>query len=238
MNGIWTDSTVNYTQTVNTDPADAARLTNKPGDGKFDQTTIPGTVELQVGRVDLANMPGRTTWGAPATFLSEQELLRQYLGKDHNYRAGLMSVQRRAIIGDYFGVRGGEAFSSSAYGAATTFFGANNITNLNVQFNDSRAFGFRSSPRTTTSSPTVAARPSGRWSGGIEVATARYDCSWSHTSPFQHGFSTRWNDGDRLGFGRGATSEDLQQIAAAAPQRRRRGSCSGRAAEPKRLPGR
>src|SRR6185295_10099117 len=38
MDGNWTDNSVNYTQTVNTDPADAARLTNVPGDGKFDQT--------------------------------------------------------------------------------------------------------------------------------------------------------------------------------------------------------
>jgi len=45
-----------------------------------------------------------------------------------------MPVQRRAIIGDYFGNRGGEAFPSSAYGAATTFFGAGSITNLNTQF--------------------------------------------------------------------------------------------------------
>src|SRR5882757_8165874 len=36
MDGTWTDSSVNFTQTVNTDPVDAARLTNKPGDGKFD----------------------------------------------------------------------------------------------------------------------------------------------------------------------------------------------------------
>ncbi len=138
MNGTWTDSTVNYTQTVNTDPADAARLTNKPGDGKFDQTTIPGTVELQVGRVDLANLPGRTTWGGPATFPSELELLRQYLGKDHNFRHKIMPVQNRAIIGDYFGVHGGEAFAASGYRNAAPFVGANNITNLNVQYNDQK----------------------------------------------------------------------------------------------------
>src|SRR5688572_7320365 len=36
MDGIWTDSSVNYTQSVNTDSADAARLSNHPGDGKFD----------------------------------------------------------------------------------------------------------------------------------------------------------------------------------------------------------
>ncbi len=112
MDGNWTDSSVNYTQTVNTDPADRARLSNIPGDGKFDQTTIPSAVELQVGRVDLANMPGRLTWGGPATFPSELELLRQYLNKDHNFRHKLINVPRRGIVGDYFGTRNGEAFAS------------------------------------------------------------------------------------------------------------------------------
>ncbi|HTL67265.1 MAG TPA: glycoside hydrolase family 9 protein [Lacunisphaera sp.] len=136
MDGNWTDSTVNYTQTANTDPADAARLTNTPGDGKFDQTTLPSAVELEVGRVDLANMPGETSWNSPPSFLSEQELLRQYLNKDHAFRTKTMAVQRRAIVGDYFGVRGGEAFAASGYRAAAPLVGTDQITNLNTQYND------------------------------------------------------------------------------------------------------
>jgi hypothetical protein len=138
MDGNWTDASVNYTQTINTDPADAARLTNRPGDGKFDHNTLPSAIELQVGRVDLANMPGLTGWNSPATFKSELELLRQYLKKDHDYRHRLTSVQRRAIIGDYFGVRNGEAFAASAYRAAAPIVGNDKITNLNVQYNDQR----------------------------------------------------------------------------------------------------
>src|SRR5437764_5834535 len=98
MDGSWTDNSVNYVQTVNTDPADAARLTNVPGDGKFDQTQIPSTVELEVGRVDLSKMPGRLVWGGPATFPSETELLRKYLNKDHNFRHRILNTQRRAIL--------------------------------------------------------------------------------------------------------------------------------------------
>ncbi|HXT40384.1 MAG TPA: Ig-like domain-containing protein, partial [Candidatus Angelobacter sp.] len=138
MDGNWTDNSVNYTQTVNTDPADAARLTNVPGDGKFDQTAIPSAVELQVGRVDLANMPGRLVWGGPATFPSEQELLRQYLNKDHNFRHRITNAQRRGVVADYFGVRNGEAFSASAYRGFSTFFGPNNISNLNAIYNDTQ----------------------------------------------------------------------------------------------------
>ncbi len=132
----WTDNSVNYTQTVNTDPADAARLTNVPGDGKFDQTDIPSNVELQVGRVDLANMPGRVTWGGPATFPSETELLRKYLNKDHAFRTRAVNPPRRAILGDYFGVRGGESFAASGFRSFAPLVGANNIRNLNTEFND------------------------------------------------------------------------------------------------------
>lgn len=132
MHGNWTDRSVAYLQTLNTDPIDAARLTNMPGDGKFDQSTIPAAVDLEVGRVDLANMPGRSSATNAPTFQSEVALLRQYLNKDHNFRHRLLNVPRRAIVGDYFGVRGGEAFSASGYRSFAPLVGAENIANLNL----------------------------------------------------------------------------------------------------------
>ncbi len=138
VDGNWTDSSVNYTQTLNTDPVDAARISNVPGDGKFDQNDIPSNVELQVGRVDLANMPGRTVWGGPATFPSELELLRNYLNKDHNFRHRVTNYPRRAILGDYFGQRGGEAFAASGFRSFAPLVGANNVRNLNIEFNDQK----------------------------------------------------------------------------------------------------
>src|SRR5439155_1309263 len=138
MDGNWTDNSINFRQSANTDPADAARLSNVPGDGKFDQTTIPSSVELQVGRVDLANMPGRLSWGGAPTFPSEQELLRQYLNKDHKFRHRLRTVRRRGVVADYFGVRNGEAFAASAYRNFAPFFGASNIDNLNLINNDTQ----------------------------------------------------------------------------------------------------
>ncbi len=138
MDGNWTDSTVNHTQSINTSPTDAARLSNRPGDGKFDQTDLPSALELQVGRVDLSNLPGRTTWGGPATFASEIELLRKYLNKDHNFRHRKVNPARRAVVGDYFGSRGGEAFAASGYRSFAPLVGANNVRNLNVEFNDQR----------------------------------------------------------------------------------------------------
>ena len=130
MRGEWTDRSVDYRQTLNTDPVDAARLTNLPGDGKFDQSTIPGAVELEVGRVDLANLPCRSGGIPAATSASEENLLRQYLNKDHDFRHRVFRVQRRAIVGDYFGVRGGEAFSASGYRSFAPLVGAENITKL------------------------------------------------------------------------------------------------------------
>lgn len=132
MHGQWTDSAVNYHQTLNPDPVDAARLTNIPGDGKFDQSTIPATVALEVGRVDFANLPGRSSGSGAPAFPREEELLRQYLNKDHNFRHGRLDVPRRAIVGDYFGVRGGEAFSASGYRSFAPLVGARNIGNLNL----------------------------------------------------------------------------------------------------------
>jgi len=138
IDGDWTDHAVNYRQTLNTDPVDAARMSNVPGDGKFDQNKIPSVIELEVGRVDLANMPGRVTPDGPATFANEQELLRKYLNKDHRFRHRITSAPRRAIIGDYFGARGGEAFAASGFRSFAPLVGASHIRNLNVEFNDQK----------------------------------------------------------------------------------------------------
>ncbi len=138
MDGNWTDSSVNYTQTINTNKIDAARMSNVPGDGKFDQTTLPSAIELAVGRVDLAKMPGRVTWGGPATFPSETDLMRKYLNKDHNFRHRKTNPPRRAVLGDYFGARGGEAFAASGFRSFAPLVGASNIRNLNKEFNDQK----------------------------------------------------------------------------------------------------
>jgi hypothetical protein len=134
MDGSWTDSTVDFTETLNANPADAARLSNHPGDGKFDQTALPSAVELEVGRVDLANMPGRTADGR-TTLPGEIELLRRYLEKDHAFRHRISNTTRRAILGDYFGTRGGEAFAASGFRSFAPLVGAANIRNLNLEFN-------------------------------------------------------------------------------------------------------
>jgi PKD repeat protein len=101
VNGVWTDASVNST-TVS-----PPRTQNVPGDGKFDQSAIPTDLELQVGRVDFANLPSFSQ--------AEQTLLKNYLDKDHDYRHKIYVAQKRAVMDDNFGYFGGEAFAASGY---------------------------------------------------------------------------------------------------------------------------
>jgi hypothetical protein len=127
IEGLWTDNAVNDSRA--SDP----RNRNVPGDGKFDQSTFPAPVKLMVGRVDFANMPGRLAWDGPATFPSESELLRNYLNKDHRYRQRLVDVPRQAVVGDFFGVRDGEAFAASGWRNFAPLFGSGKTANIAAQ---------------------------------------------------------------------------------------------------------
>lgn len=114
VDGAWTDFLANYTNSA------SQRLTNIPDDGKFDQNQLPSDTELWVGRVDLSNMP--------AFGLTETELIRKYLWKDHNFRFNIFRFQRKGVIDDNFGEFSGEAFSASAWRDFTAFFGRGNVT--------------------------------------------------------------------------------------------------------------
>ena len=101
VNGNWTDQFANDVSAAQT------RNHNVPGDGKFDQVYFASDIELQVGRVDFANMP--------AFAESEEELMRRYLNKSHDFKHGSIKARRRAVIDDNFGGFGGEAFAGSAW---------------------------------------------------------------------------------------------------------------------------
>jgi len=117
MTGTWTDTSVNDTAGSRTENH------NVPGDGKFDQSYVPGTVNLQVGRVDLSNMPAFM----PKT---EKDLLLQYLNKDHDFRNKAFTAQPRGLIDDNFGEFSGEAFAASGFRNFAPFFGAANTAQL------------------------------------------------------------------------------------------------------------
>ena len=145
VDGIWTDLTV--TSVGASDP----RNHNIPGDGKFDQTSLPSDVDLQVGRVDLANLP--------AFSQSEGELLRQYLNKDHNFRHKHTTAERRGLIDDHLGLSTGEPLAVNGWGNFAAFFGASNtfaadwLTTLNSQ---SYLWGYGCGSGTFTSCSGVA----------------------------------------------------------------------------------
>lgn len=80
----WTDSTVNDTSSGF--PAQK----NIPSDGKFDQSDVPAIPRMQVGRVDLRNLPA-----FPST---ETQLLQQYLDRDHQWRIGNIQVRNLGLI--------------------------------------------------------------------------------------------------------------------------------------------
>lgn len=114
IDGTWTDTTVN-----NTTPA-RAENDNIPGDGKYDQSIFPSALELAVGRVDLSNMPAFST--------SEQDLLKNYLNKNHDFRHKIISCAEQAVIDDNFGYFSGEAFAASGWRNFAPMFGASNST--------------------------------------------------------------------------------------------------------------
>jgi hypothetical protein len=114
MDGIWSDNIVSSTT------ASPPRTQNVPGDGKFDQSVVPSNLELQVGRVDFNDMP--------AFSQTEQQLLKNYLDKDHDYRKKIYSPVKRAVIDDNFGYFGGEAFAASGFKNFAPLVGNTNIS--------------------------------------------------------------------------------------------------------------
>lgn len=115
LDGFWTDQSVN-----NPSPARDANK-NVPGDGKFDQSVIPSPVELQIGRIDFRRL-------SPATFgVSQIELYRRYLDKNHRWRSGAYTTSRRALVDDNFGYFNGEAFAANGYRNAYPLVGADSV---------------------------------------------------------------------------------------------------------------
>ena len=126
MDGRWTDITVNN-RTASSSLSDCW---NVPGDGKFDASYVPGAtadflpggaVELEVGRVDL--------WGMTSFLpLTETELLRRYLDKDHAHRHAIRVLPRRALITDNVGEFDGKAYAQGGWRSWGSLFGAANVS--------------------------------------------------------------------------------------------------------------
>jgi Secretion system C-terminal sorting domain len=121
MDGVWTDNTVNRSSTGN------FRNINIPGDGKFDQSYIPfnqsatnDNVELQIGRVDMFDLPLFTN-------STELQLLQDYFDRDHKYRTKQTLYEARGVIDDNFGYFYGEAFAATAWRSFSPLVGSENV---------------------------------------------------------------------------------------------------------------
>ncbi len=116
LDGVWTDETVRNQS--------ASRLANHnvPGDGKFDQTFLPSDVDLMVGRVDLSRM-----W---AFEFDENNLIADYLSKNHAYRRGDFTPERRGLIDDNVGNAHGLAFAAVGWRNFTAMFGPGAVHEL------------------------------------------------------------------------------------------------------------
>lgn len=86
VDGVWTDASVTSTGSTWT------WNHNVPGDGKMDQNSFPGALKLQVGRVDLSDLPSFSE--------SESILTEAYLAKAHSFKTGRLRVPERAVIWD------------------------------------------------------------------------------------------------------------------------------------------
>jgi hypothetical protein len=116
LDGLWTDHSVTSLGAVRTSNH------NRPGDGKFDQSEIPSTVELAVGRVDLSRM---TCFQNKSPSRSEIDLLRVYLEKDHAFRHGKLRTDQRALVFDRIGLTKPEPLSTMAWRNFAPFVGGN-----------------------------------------------------------------------------------------------------------------
>jgi hypothetical protein len=116
VDGTWTDNTANVTYAV--DP----RNHNVPGDGKFDQSNIPSSVELAVGRVDFHDLPVFSQ--------DELTLMGNYLTKLHNWKVKAFTAVPRGLVDDNFQGMDG-AFAANGYRGFSPLVG-----NDNVQDND------------------------------------------------------------------------------------------------------
>ncbi|MBS1537720.1 MAG: hypothetical protein JST20_08240 [Bacteroidetes bacterium] len=108
----------NWTDTVTSTDGIRPENKNLPGDGKFDNTKLPGKVKYFLGRIDLSNLP--------LFPLSEVELTKQYFRKAHNFRFKKTITVEKGVVDDRFEVTKG-AFGSLGWRNFTAMFGPKNI---------------------------------------------------------------------------------------------------------------
>lgn len=122
---VWTDTIVNDTSSA------YQANKNRLNDGKWDFTLVPGSIKIEIGRIDFSNMP--------AFSKTEVQLMKSYLARDHMYKMDSLSMSHRALIDDNFGGFSGEAFAANGWRNFPVLVGNNNIQQIDFisSLNDS-----------------------------------------------------------------------------------------------------
>ncbi len=92
-----------------------------PGDGKFDQNTPPVLPVLAIGRIDFGDLP--------AFSISETQLLQRYFQKNHRFRHGITTANRKS-------------YAANNWGGTATSVSLQDYTSLPVILGYSAALGF------------------------------------------------------------------------------------------------
>ncbi|MDZ4757911.1 MAG: YCF48-related protein [Bacteroidota bacterium] len=126
LDGTWTDNTItsNNKGTIHNP--------NTIGDGRWDQSFLPSNSDIYVGRIDMNNLPGFN--------ISETQLLKRYMDKNHNYRIKNTPIEYRGLL--YTKMDNGRPFTSAGgWAGMNPLFGYNALHstnwNMNTEFLDS-----------------------------------------------------------------------------------------------------
>ena len=120
LNGLWTDTLRSKFDNV------IPRAMNLPNDGKYDQLFLTSDVELQMGRIDLFNLP----------FFKESEvdLIKRYLNKVSEFRKGNVEISKRAGLIDNFGPGYREGFAANGWTNFYSLLGGDSVFYLKDRF--------------------------------------------------------------------------------------------------------
>lgn len=119
LNCYWGDDLVTCTTGSET------RHKNIPGDGKFDQSAPECPILLEIGRVDLFAMD--------AFSKNDTQLVRDYLGRVHNYKMGMGKFRRRGLIDNNFT---GLNLASTGYHNFPCFVGLDSFSDATDYFTE------------------------------------------------------------------------------------------------------
>ena len=114
MFGEWTDTDVNNTIALD------SRNHNIPGDGKFDQSSVPSSINLQVSRVDFHDLDAFTE--------TEEDLLSGYLNKAHTFKMAEYRPVERGMFDQGNLTFSSEGFAQNAIRNFTAFFGPDSVS--------------------------------------------------------------------------------------------------------------